>query len=221
MNVSCGYRKHGFDAYGGKYLRKEDMNYWMDSPDRTDPQGVALGLDEEIKEVEPDFFELLPTIDSLWIHNPECKIHMTDKTIRLFQDNRVLLRGVDDSVADRLARKYHLRFLHLDVELVSDGDYFERGVDIITVRFREDGSAYIHQDCRCQGSSAGSIGGGEISFDIPKDFYLTKTPEEIADMCWHSSKIIANGKLSAFMEKAKNKNGFLLDFSDKSKQVAP
>ena len=125
MNVSCGYRKHGFDAYGGKYLRKEDMSYWMDSPDRTDPQGVALGLDEEIKEVEPDFFELLPTIDSLWIHNPECKIHMTDKTIRLFQDNRVLLRGVYDSVAKRLAQKYHLRILHLDMELVSVGDYFE------------------------------------------------------------------------------------------------
>ena len=213
MNVSSGYRKHGFDAYGGKYLRKEDMSYWMDSPERTDPQGVALGLEEEVKEVEPGFFELLPTIDALWIHNPECKIHMTDKTIRLFQDNRVLLRGVYDSVAERLARKYHLRFLHLDVELVSDGDYFERGVDIITVRFREDGSAYIHQDCRCQGSSAGSIGGGEISFDIPKDFYLTKTPEEIADMCWHSSKIIANGRLAAFMKSATNKHGFLLDFS--------
>lgn len=58
------------------------------------------------------------------------------KTIRLFQDNRVLLRGVYDSVAERLAQKYHLRFLHLDMELVSVGDYFERGVDIITVRFR-------------------------------------------------------------------------------------
>ena len=52
MNVSSGYRKNGFDAYGGAYLRKEDMAYWMDSPARTDPQGVALGLDEEIKEVE-------------------------------------------------------------------------------------------------------------------------------------------------------------------------
>ena len=213
VNVSSGYRKHGFDAYGGTYLRKEDMAYWMDSPARIDPQGVALGLDEEIKEVEPDFFDLLPTIDEVWIHNPECRLHMTEKTIRLFQDNHVILRGVYDSAAERLARQYHLRFLHLDVELASAGDYFERGVDIITVRFREDGSAYIHQDCRCQGSSAGSIGGGEVSFDIPRDFYLTKTPEEIADMCWLSRLIISNGTLAAFMKKAKSKNGFLLDFT--------
>ncbi len=213
MNVSSGYRKNGFDAYGGTYLRKEDMAYWMDSPARTDPQGVALGLDEEVKEVEPDFFELLPTIDEVWIHNPECKIHMTEKTIRLFRDNNVILRGVYDSAAERLARKHHLRFLHLDVELASSGDYFDRGVDIITVRFREDGSVYIHQDCRCQGSSAGSIGGGEVSFDITRDFYLTKTPEEIADMCWCSNLIISNGKLAAFMQKAKSKKGFLLDFT--------
>ena len=214
MVVSLGYRKHGFDAYGGEILRKEDMARW-DDEERADPQGVELGLGEEVKEVEPDFFDLLPTIDAVWIHNPECRLHMTEKTIRLFQNNNVVLRGTYDSAAERLARQHHLRFLHLDVVLASSGDYFEQGVDIITVRFCDDGSAYVHQDCRCQGSSAGSIGGGEVSFDIPRDFYLTMTPEEIAEKCWRSNLILSNGTLAAFMQKAKSKNGFLLDFTQR------
>ncbi len=189
------------------------MSYWMNERIRVDPQGVALGLDEEVREVEPDFFELLPTIDSVWIHNAECDLHMTERTAELFRRNNVVLRGAYDTAAERLAREYRLRFLHLDVELVSLGDYFERGVDIITLRFCEDGSAYIHQDCRCQGSSAGQIGGGEISVDIPDDFYLSLTCEQIAKKCWHSGDIVANGKLAAFLEKVKSKGGFLLEFT--------
>ncbi|MBO4915554.1 MAG: hypothetical protein J5449_10145 [Oscillospiraceae bacterium] len=215
MVVSLGYRKHGFDAYGGEILRKEDMAHWMDGEDRTDPRGVALGLSEEIREVEPDFFELLPTIASVWIQNPECDLHMTEKTAELFRKNNVILRGVYDTTAERLAREYHLRFLHLDVKLASVGDYFEHGVDIITVRFREDGSAYIHQDCQCQGISAGNTGGGEVSFDIPNDFYRSMTSKELADMCWRTNAIIADGVLAAFMKKAKSKDGFLLDFTDR------
>ena len=215
MNVSLGYRKHGFDAYGGKILRKKDMSYWMNEQIRVDPQGVALGLDEEVKEVEPDFFDLLPTINSVWLHNPECELHMTEKTIALFRKNNVVLRGAYDTAAERLAREYRLRFLHLDVELLSSGDYFERGVDIITLRFFDNGSAYIHQDCRCQGSAPGQTGGGEISVDIPDDFYLSLTCEQIAEKCWHSKDIIAGGVLAAFLEKAKSKGGFLLDFTDR------
>ena len=215
MNVSLGYRKHGFDAYGGKILRKKDMSYWMNEQIRVDPQGVALGLDEEVKEVEPDFFDLLPTINSVWLHNPECELHMTEKTIALFRKNGVVLRGAYDTAAERLAREYRLRFLHLDVELLSSGDYFERGVDIITLRFFDNGSAYIHQDCRCQGSAPGQTGGGEISVDIPDDFYLSLTCEQIAEKCWHSKDIIAGGVLAAFLEKAKSKGGFLLDFTDR------
>ena len=217
MVVSLGFRKRGFDAYGGEILRKEDIVRWS-VEERADPQGVALGLSEEIKEVEPDFFELLPTISSVWINNPECELHMAEKTAELFRKNNVILRGVYDTAAERLAREYRLRFLHLDVELASVGDYFEHGNDLITVRFRENGSAYIHQDCRCQGSAPGQTGGGENSFDIPKDFYLSMTSEELANMCWRPKAIIANGVLAAFMEKAKRKGGFLLDFTrpDKS-----
>ena len=221
MVVSSGYRKNGFDAYGGKVLRKEDMAYWMDHPQRTDPDGVELGLDGEVEEVEPDFFELLPTIRAVWMENPACRIRMTGKTARLFQDNRVLLRGVYDSSAERLARGCRLRFLHLDVQLASAGDYYGRGNDVITLRFHEDGSAYLHQDCRCQGISAGSVGGGETSFDLPGGFYRAMAPEEIAAMCWGSCRgeILGNGRLAAFMEKARAKGGVLLDFTEGSRKA--
>jgi hypothetical protein len=214
MIVTGGYQKYGFDAYGGTYLKKEDMAYRMDDPQRTDPAGIALGLGEEIEEVEADFFDLLPTINSVWIKNPECKLHMTEKTIILFQNNNVMLRGIYDSAAERLAREYHLRFLHLDTELARTGDYFNHGSNLITLCFKEDGNAFIHQDCSTQGISAGSVGGGENSFDLPADFYLTMTAEEITDLCWGScyAEILENGKLASFLEKAKAKNGYFLDF---------
>ena len=55
MNVSSGYRKYGFDAYGGKYLQKSDMSYWMNNKLRTDPAGIAFELGKEIEEVELDY----------------------------------------------------------------------------------------------------------------------------------------------------------------------
>lgn len=219
MIVSRGYRKRGFDAFGGSILRKEDMAYWADHKDRVDPAGVAIGLGEDIELVESGFFEMVPTIYSLWMENPKCKIQMTDEVAKLFQNNYVLIRGHYDSTAENLARQYHLRFLHLDIQLASVGDYFERGNDIATLRFYDDGSAYLHQDCRCQGISAGSVGGGEVSINLPDDFYMTMTAKDIVSMkdCWGTlaRAMVDNGKLASVMKKAKSKGGFLLDFSKK------
>ena len=220
MIVSSGYRKNGFDAFGGKVLRREHMAYWMKRPQRTDPDGVALELGAEIEEVEQGFFELLPTIDELWILNPQCRVSLSDEDAELFRKNDVTVRGVFDTAAERFARKYGLRFLHLDTELAHAGDYYEMGVDIISLRFYSDGSAYIHQDCRCQGISAGNTGGGEVSFDLPEDFYLTETPSDIAEQCWGSCRkpILANGTLASLLKKAQRKKGFLIDFRKPAKE---
>lgn len=217
MIVSSGYRKRGFDAYGGTILRKEDMAYWMDREERVDPRGVALGLGEEIRLVKSDFFELLPTINEIWINNPDCNIEMTEETVQLFKKNNVLFRGVYGSTAEKMARKYKLRFLHLDHKIAKVGDYFDHGSYTITLRFRNDGTVYVHQDCRTQGISASSMGGGENSFSIPKDFYLTMEPEELADKCWGNCyrEILESGKLASFMAKARKKKGFYLDFTEK------
>ncbi len=217
MNVSNGYRKYGFDAYGGSYLQKSDMDYWMNNPQRTDPAGICFELGEEVKDVETDFFELLPTINQLWILNPKCHIYMTDATVDLFKKNNVLIRGKFDSSAETLARTYKLRFLHADMEIGRAGDYYERGVDIITLCFYDDGSAYIHQDCKCQGISAGNTGGGETRFNLPNDFYTNMSAKDIAEKCWGScyQAIINKGTLGSLLMKAKSKKGFMLDFSVK------
>ena len=94
------------------------------------------------------------------------------------------------------------------------GDYYDQGNDLITLRLFPDGSAKIHQDCRCQGSSAGSVGGGEIDVNIPKDFWRTHSPKDIADLCWGScySAILKCEALKSFLAKAKKKNGFCFRF---------
>ena len=215
MVVSLGYRKHGFDAYGGKVLKAEHFSYW--EADRlADPKGVALELGEDIEEVEPGVFDLLPTLDRLWILNPKCRVYLSEENIAMFRKNRVIIRGRYGTGAERFAKQYQLRFLPLDIELAKAGDYFDRGVDIVTLRFYDDGSAYIHQDCRCQGISAGNTGGGEVSFDLPDDFYLTMTASELADKCWLSGLIKKNGVLASAMKKAKAQGGFLADYEKKT-----
>ena len=216
MIVSSGYRKRGFDAYGGKVLKAEDFSHW--NKDRlADPAGVALQLDEEIEVVELGVFDILPTLYQLWIKNPKCKIYMSEDNIAMFQRNNVLIRGQYGTGAENFAQQYHLQFLPLDIELAQAGDYFDRGVDIVTLRFYDDGSAYIHQDCRCQGISAGNTGGGEVSFNLPDDFYRTMTADELADKCWLSGLIKKNGVLASVMKKAKAKGGFLIDYTKKEK----
>ena len=93
------------------------------------------------------------------------------------------------------------------------GDYFDHGVYIITLCFTPDGKPFIHQDCRCQGSSAGSTGGGETSFDLPRDFYKTHTAEDIADLCWGCcySRIKSSSDLQHFLEGAKNEAAAISD----------
>lgn len=215
MNISNGYRKYGFDAYGDKVLKKEDMAYWMDNPQRVDPKGISFELGAGIEEVEEGFFTLVPTINELFILNPECNVIMTDETIGMFQANDVLIRGAFDGAAEEFARKYNLRFLHSNVQLASVGDYYSAsGVDTITLCFRKDGSAYINQDNSCMGSSAGWSGGGEINFELPNKFYANVGASGIADKCWSScsGEIKKNGILKELLEKARNKGGFFISY---------
>ena len=214
MIVSSGTGKHGFDAYGGSVLKAEDMGYWMNDSLRTDPAGICFELGEEVETVEAGFFQLVPTIYELWILNPKCHIYMTDEDIALFKKNDVRIRGAFDSAAENFAKQYQLQFLHINTILARKGDYFQGGIDIISLCFYGDGSAYINQNCMCQGSSAGSTGGGEVDFNLPDDFYLTMTDEDIAGQCWGScyAEILKKGILRSLMKKAKTKKGFLIDY---------
>ena len=213
MIVSSGHGKIGFDAGGGSVLRKSDMAFWMNQPERTDRRGICFELSEEVQEVEQGFFQLVPTICELRILGPKSTIFLSEEDAELFRRNDVLIRGAFGSAAERFAKEYRLRFLHADTVLARSGDYFERGIDTITLCFYHDGSAYINQDCKCPGISAGNVGGGEDDIALPDDFYMTMTPEEDAGLCWGScyGKILEKGILASIMKKAKRKKGFLID----------
>ena len=202
MIVSSGYRKNGFDAHGGKLLQKKDMDFWMNLPERTDPSGVCFELGEECE---------------LWILNPECRLYLSETEKELFRKNNVLIRGAFDTSAEAFAKENHLRFLHIDTVIAREGDYFERGIDILTLCFYHDGSAYINQDEKCRGISAGNTGGGEVDINLPKDFYKTMSAKDVAGMCWGNcyDDILKRGVLNSMMKKAKMKNGFLQDYTKK------
>ena len=155
----------------------------MNLPERTDPRGVCFELGDEVEEVEQGFFELVPTICELWILNPECRLYLSEVEKELFQKNNVLIRGAFDTSAEAFAKENHLRFLHTDTVIAREGDYFERGIDILTLCFYQDGSAYINQDEKCQGISAGNTGGGEVNINLPKDFYKTMSAKDVAGLC--------------------------------------
>ena len=211
MIVGSGCRKHGLYAHDGSVLRKSDMSFWLDDPRLTDQNGLCLELGKEVTEVEDDVFELMPTVNEIWIENTEFSMTLSDKTVQQFRKNSLTLRGYFDSSAEKLAEKYGLTFLHADVQIGREGNYFEYGVNAAELRFYDDGSAFVCQDCLCQGSSAGSSGGGSARFDLPRDFYLTMSAEQIADKCWDCLyvSIVRKGILAGLIKKAKAKNGFI------------
>ena len=214
MNVSSSYKKEGFSAGGGKTLRIHDMDFWKRSPKIADPAGVYFELRNDVEEVEDGFFELLPTITELEIGKNIRKIGMTEKTLEIFRKNNVLIRGTFDSYADTFAKQYQLRFLHSDFCLARDGDYSSlSGIDEITLRFTTDTLPYIRQENFCSGSSAGNNGGGHIDIQLPKDFYLTHSQENLADLCWGNcrEKIGSSSFLRTFLEKARKRGGYFFE----------
>ena len=213
MIVSNSHKREGFSANGGKLLCSSDMNFWKGKPKMTDPNGVYFELQDGIEEVEDGFFELLPTLSELEIANSVRKIGMTEKTLEIFRNNNVLIRGVFDSYAETFAKEHGLRFLHSDFCLALDGDYSSLcGIDEITLRFTSDAQPYIRQENFCSGSSTGNNGGGHIDIQLPKNFHLTHSQKDIANLCWGNcrEKIESSFAIGTFLEKARKLDGYFL-----------
>ena len=131
------------------------------------------------------------------------------------QKNSVLIISRFDTYAERFARENKLRFLHDDIELARVGEYSTReGIDIITLELFTSGKARIKQANYCPGSSAGNNGGGEMSFYLPRDFYMTRSQNDIAEMCWRNctEAITKNHELGTFLAKAFRKRGYYFEF---------
>ena len=200
----------GIDAYGEGPLFVKDIEYHTEEDFRKRREPVSFILCPGVTTVEAGVFDIFITLAELVVSDTVKRIDMSEKSMKLFRKNHVTVRAAFDSYGEAFAKKYGLNFLHEDIQLARHGDYFERGVDIITLRFTPDGSPFLHQDCRCQGSSAGSTGGGEVDLDLKKDFYRKLGQEDIAGMCWGSccEGIMGSEKLRVFLEKAKERKGY-------------
>lgn len=207
--ILASIQENGFCAYGDHILKKEHLIRRMDAPELTNLRNITFIMNPEIQEVEDGFFTLLPKIKKLVIKNPECKIRLDSETISLFRKNDVLICGVFDGIAEKIAREQGLKFLHTEILLSACGELDSpHGCETKALCFRDNGEAYI----RITENSRSF--GGELQHDLPTDFY------------WHDIDYFAqewggrfaddikqNEELMVLLRRAKNKGGCYIDYA--------
>ena len=208
MNVASSSHREGLTTAGEGMLCKSDMDFWRNLPEMKKP--VSFELAEGVTDVEEGFFEQLPLLRELWIGSTVKTLGLTEETLALFHKNDVLIRGQFNTVAERFAREQGLRFLTADFEVARGGNYFESFAYTVRLRFQPDEKPRLLQASFSQGSSAGSSLGTDEDVRLPKDFYLTMTQEEIADLCWGCAygRVADSAALGKFLALAKKKKGY-------------
>lgn len=207
--------KNSYTASGGTILGMESLKRVSELYDLEAAEGVTFTLETGVIDVEIGFFDCFPTLRTLYISDTVRNIALTENARKAFAKNSVLIIGRFDTYAERFARENKLRFLHDDIELARVGEYSTReGIDIITLELFTSGKARIKQANYCPGSSAGNNGGGEMSFYLPRDFYMTRSQNDIAKMCWRNctEAITKNHELGRFLAKAFRKRGYYFEF---------
>ncbi len=211
--VSCNYSRfyEGISIYGKGVATVKDAEYFGAEFFRQHPGLSSVEISNGITELEPGLLERFPTLAEIII--PDCmkKIGLTDEGGTFLRARGVIIRGTFDSYAEKFAADLKLRFMHSDIEIAQVGQYDKYGIDTITICFSPKGKPYVHQDNTCTGWAASNNGGGSIDFDLPKFFWRTMTPEQIAGKCWGTCRdeIVGSEALKKFLEGAKARKGYM------------
>ncbi len=216
MIIHDSSKRLGLYIFGSGFLSYDSVKGYFDAEGlMTRPEGVSVELSDDITTVEPGFFERFPLLQDLEIPDSVKDLGLTESSKEFLKKRRVLLRGSFDSPAEKLARELGLSFCHTGFELGRAGDYYEHGTYIVTLYLDTGGKPRIHQASFSQGSSAGHSFGTDEDLYLPRDFYWEYTPEKIADLCWGAcySAICKNQKLQSFLNKARKRRGFFIDYS--------
>ena len=131
-------------------------------------------------------------------------IEVTPRLAEILKDNHTLIRGSLDSFAEGFASANGLPFRPADFVFAEYVFEPARESTTMILLFHRNGSVQIKEDIRSPGTSASNTLGGSFYYSLPKDFYLTKTAEEIAGMfrsVLHDA-ILQDGRLAAFLQKA-------------------
>lgn len=162
------------------------------------------GFDYGFTEVETAFLERLENLKELILPDSITEIKMTDKLEKVLKDNNTLIRGSFDSFSERFAADMGLNFRPADFIIARH--YFEKAQEttLLTVQFKRDGSVQIRADVDSPGSSAGNSFGGVFYNDLPSDFWMNTTAEEVSAMYpGLDDVVVKDGRLAGFIETAK------------------
>lgn len=134
----------------------------------------SLNFTKGITSVTEGFIEAFTSMECLILARSVKSVEMTPELEKYLKDNDVLIRGEYNTFAERLAKQLGLKFLHSDIFLgwtsFECGGYRESTKR--TLCFRQDGPPYLLRNIFTPGISAGNNGGGDVSEDLPEDFYV-------------------------------------------------
>lgn len=162
------------------------------------------GFDYGFIEVETAFVERLENLKELILPDSITEIKMTDKLEKVLKDNNTLIRGSFDSFSERFAADMGLNFRPADFIIARH--VFEKAQEttFLTVQFKRDGSVQIRADVDSPGSSADNSFGGVFYNDLPSDFWMNTTAEEVSAMYpGLDDVVVKDGRLADFIETAK------------------
>ena len=166
----------------------------------------ATGNDYWFTGIDPALLEKLKTLKELILPDSIENIEMTPKLGEILHENNTLIRGSFGSFTERFAAENGLNFRPADFVIAEY--FFEPAQEStqLTVVFKRNGSAEIKEKVSSPGTNAGNTFGGTFSHYLSSDFYLTKTAEQIAEdfSSYLRGAILEDGRLAAFIEKAKN-----------------
>lgn len=165
---------------------------------------LKSGFDYGFTEVETAFLERLENLKELILPDSITEIKMTDKLERILKENNTLIRGSLDSFAERFAAEMGLNFRPADFIFARHVFAKVQEITLLTVQFNRDGSVQIRSDVDSPGSSAGNTFGGVFYNEIPSDFWMNTTAEEVSAMYpGLDDVVVKDGRLADFIGKAK------------------
>ena len=165
---------------------------------------LKSGFDYGFTEVETAFLERLENLKELILPDSITEINVTDKLERILKENNTLIRGSLDSFAERFAAEMGLNFRPADFIFARHVFAKVQEITLLTVQFNRDGSVQIRSDVDSPGSSAGNTFGGVFYNEIPSDFWMNTTAEEVSAMYpGLDDVVIKDGRLADFIENAK------------------
>ena len=192
------------DAIIGEYKKKRRLYPKTISLLIKDSRGY--GSETGYTGIDTAFLEKLETLKELIIPDTITHIDLTPKLEKILKDNGTLIRGSFDSFAESFAKENGLHFRPADFIFADFEDTQWHEYTTMKLIFRRNGNIEIKETSSSPGSNAGNTFGGSFTHSLLRDFYKTQSAGEIAERFNPDARkaIIEDGRLAAFMEKAKS-----------------